>query len=69
MTDYNDVLQRIKNIYSSSSQEDQAILRTILQEISDTGESRTYEELWLADYKEIPVDKYKFLTDSRYLGA
>ena len=68
MTDYNDVLQRIKKIYSSMEPESQALLRQILQEISDKGESKTYEDLWLADYKEIPVDKETFLTDSYYLG-
>lgn len=65
---YNDVLNRIKNIYSSCSEEDQKILRQILYEVSKYGRSDTYEQLWLADYKEIPVDKYTFLTDSYYLG-
>lgn len=68
MTDYIDVLNRIKRIYSSSSPEEQKILLKILEEIRDNGDSKTYEELWLADYKEIPVDKYTFLTDSRFLG-
>lgn len=68
MTDYSDVLNRIKHIYTSVSSEEQKILRTILEEISECGESKTYEELWLADYKEIPVDKTTFLTDEHYLG-
>lgn len=68
MTDYNEVLHRIKSIYSSVSKDEQIILLKILEEISETGESETYENLWLADYKEIPVDKYTFLTDERYLG-
>ena len=69
MTDYNDVISRIRKIYNESSPSDQVILKTILEEIADTGESKTYEDLWLADYKEIPVDKYTFLTDSQYLGS
>ena len=40
----------------------------ILEEINEHGESKTYEDLWLADYKEIPVDKTTFLTDDYYLG-
>lgn len=66
---YNSVLSRIKKIYSSCSEDDQKILRQILLEVSKYGRSDTYEQLWLADYKEIPVDKYTFLTDSYYLGG
>lgn len=68
MTDYEDVLQRIRSIYTSMNFEERKILKTILEEIYEFGESKTYEDLWLADYKEIPVDKTTFLTDSRYLG-
>ena len=68
MTDYTEVLNRIKHVYSSMAPNEQEILRTILEEIAETGQSRTYEELWLADYKEIPVDKTTFLTDDYYLG-
>ena len=68
MTDYNDVLERIRSIYTSMNHKEQSILMTILEEIYEYGESKTYEELWLADYKEIPVDKTTFLTDDYYLG-
>ncbi len=68
MPDYNDVLSRIKKVYSSMDVESQKILKQILEEIRDTGTSKTYEDIWLADYKEIPVDKYTFLTDDEYLG-
>lgn len=67
--DYEDVLARIKNIYSSSTPETQKVLLQILQEICDTGESKTYEDIWLTDYKEIPVDKHTFLTNDYYLGG
>jgi len=68
MPDYQDVLTRIKRIYQSCSKYEQSLLISILEEISDTGYSKTYEDLWLQDYKEIPVDKYTFLTDDNYLG-
>lgn len=68
-TDYQDVLNRIKNIYSSSNQDEQRVLYQILCEIRDTGKSETYKNLWLLDYKEIPVDKYTFLTNDYYLGS
>ena len=60
--------QRIKSIYNTCSPEEQQLLIQILEEISETGHSDTYENLWLQDYKEIPVDKYTFLTSSEYLG-
>ena len=68
MIDYDDVLTRIKNIYASCSPVEQQYLYKIIEEISMYGESPTYEDIWLADYKEIPVDKTTFLTDSYYLG-
>ena len=40
----------------------------ILQELADTGESPTYEQVWLADYIEIPVDIDTFLNSDTYLG-
>ena len=40
----------------------------ILNEIADTGESPTYEQVWLADYKEVPVDIDTFLNSDTYLG-
>ena len=39
-----------------------------MQELSDTGESPTYETLWLQDYVEIPVDLDTFLCEDEYLG-
>lgn len=68
MIDYNQVLDRISRIYKSSSIDEQKLLLKILEEIYENGDSKTYENLWLADYKEIPVDKYTFLIDDRYLG-
>lgn len=67
-TDYSTLPDRIKKIYDECTPEEQSVLLQILQEIVDTGSSPTYENIWLQDYKEIPVDKYTFLTDSEFLG-
>ena len=40
----------------------------ILKQISEKGNSKLYEDLKYAEYKEIPVDIETFLTDDRYLG-
>ena len=64
-----DLPQRIKQIYSTCTQEEQQYLQQILYELSIDGESATYNDIWLADYKEIPVDKYTFLTSPQYLGS
>lgn len=68
MTDYNDVLSRIQSIYKSSSEHDRQILLKILEEIHENGDSKTYENIWLQDYKEIPVDIETFLNDELFLG-
>ena len=64
-----DLPARIKAVYNSCSKAEQKILRTILQELADYGHSTTYEQVWLADYTEIPVDKKTFLTHPYYLGS
>lgn len=43
-------------------------LKSILTEISLAGRSSTLDGLWEADYEEVPVDIYTFITDKRYLG-
>lgn len=63
-----DVPSRIKKIYKSCTKEEQGYLRQILEEIATFGESSTYRDIWLADYKEIPVDINTFICDDRYLG-
>ena len=40
----------------------------ILQELSETGKSKKYDDLLYADYEEIPVDIETFLHDPMYLG-
>lgn len=63
-----DLINRIQNIYSSCAPKEQEYLLQILQELADTGESPTYQDVWLADYKEIPVSIDTFLDDDLYLG-
>lgn len=62
------LLCRIKDIYSSASAEEQSCLKQILQELSIDGYSPTYEQVWLADYKEIPVSIDTFIESDTYLG-
>lgn len=59
---------RIQRIYSSSTEREKAYLKKILEEIADIGDSPTYRDIWLSDYKEIPVDIDTFLCDDYYLG-
>lgn len=65
---YEDIPQRIANIYNSCSAQEQSILRDILTELSETGESKTYNDVWLTDFKEIPVSIGEFLCSPQYLG-
>ncbi|MBP5433590.1 Hint domain-containing protein [Ruminococcus sp.] len=62
------VVERIKDVYNSCDKAEQRVLRQILGEIADMGESPTYEQVWLADYKEIPVSIDTFLNSEKYLG-
>lgn len=59
---------RIKKIYDSVPPQEQYYLRKILEEIAFSGDSETYRDIWLADYKEIPVDIDTFMNDELYLG-
>lgn len=59
---------RIQRIYDTCSEQEKQYLLQILQELSECGHSETYEDIWLADYKEIPVDIDTFIESSTYLG-
>lgn len=61
--------ERIYKIYSSCSKQEQKYLKQILEELSVDGTSSTYRDIWLQDYKEIPVDLDTFLCDDYYLGS
>lgn len=60
--------EQIQDAYDSCSEEEKVILVQILQELSDYGYSETYENVWLADYKEIPVSIQTFLDSDTFLG-
>lgn len=64
----NSLPDRIRSIYSSSSEREKYYLKQILVELSQTGSSRTYENIWLSDFKEIPVSINQFISDPEYLG-
>lgn len=68
MNNINDIPERIQHIYSQCNEKEQEYLKQILYEFATTGESPTYQDIWLADYKEIPVDIDTFLDDEYYLG-
>lgn len=65
---YAELPERIIKIFDTATDEERWILRQILTELSETGESKTYRDIWLSDYKEIPVDIDTFLDDDAYLG-
>ena len=66
---YDNIVEKIKDVYSSCSAIEQNELRQILQELALTGASQTLEHLWLSDFKEIPVSVSKFICDDEYLGS
>lgn len=66
--DYDSLPLRIRDIFDTCSAEEQSYLIDILHELSDTGSSPTYDNLFLQDYKEIPVDIDTFLCSEEYLG-
>ena len=57
----------LTDLDSLSPQEREYALQ-ILGELNTKGESKAYDDLRYADYKEIPVDIITFIKDDRYLG-
>lgn len=68
MQNVDDIPFRIQQIYNSCSDEEKQYLLQILEELRDVGSSDTYERIWLADYKEIPVSIDTFIESDTYLG-
>lgn len=60
--------ERFKNLMATLSDKEQATIVQILKEYAETGTSKTYNDVWLEDYEEIPVDIDTFLEDPEYLG-
>lgn len=63
------LIERIQDAYKSCNPAERKILRQILEELSMWGESPTYNDIWLADYREIPVSIDTFLNDDTFLGS
>lgn len=66
--EYEGVAERIQSVYASCSKMEQKQLIQILQEMSISGESQTLEQLWLTDFKEVPVSIDEFICNPYYLG-
>lgn len=62
------LVDQIADAYKSCSTEERRYLKLILEELSDFGDSPTYRDIWLADYREIPVSIDTFLDDDTFLG-
>ena len=69
MTELDSLPERIQSIYDTCSKQEQQILIQILQELSVDGDSPTYRNLWLEDFKEVPVSIDQFICDPYYLGS
>lgn len=65
---YDGIAERIQSVYASCSRSEQDILIQILREMAITGESATLENIWLADFKEVPVSIDEFICNPHYLG-
>lgn len=58
-----------KSKYNELPKEQQELVIKILEEFRDNdGFSKTLDDIWMADYEEIPVDVVTFISDDRYLG-
>lgn len=67
-SEYESLPIRIQQIFDTCKDDEKHYLIQILQELSETGSSPTYDTLWLQDYVELPVDLDTFLCDDYYLG-
>lgn len=66
--DYQDIITRIQDVYSSCSPLEQKQLLKILEETANYGYSATLEQIWLTDFKSVPVSIDRFLADPYYMG-
>ena len=55
-------------ILTELTDDERAVLRGILNDVSNHGKSDNLTDLYYEDYEEIPVDLETFLTDEQYLG-
>ena len=62
------VVDRIRETIDTCSDRERYFFMKILEELAVDGKSKTYEDIWLSDYKEIPVGINTFLDADTYLG-
>lgn len=67
--DYDEIVPRIQNILDSCSASERKMLITILRELAASGYSYTYEQVFLMDFKEVPVSIDRFISDPYYMGG
>ena len=63
----NNAVLGAEELKALSPQEREYALK-ILEELQTTGNSKLFEDLVYADYKEIPTDIVTFIKDTQYLG-
>ena len=54
--------------FNKLAPEEKAYALKVLQELSETGQSETLDDLKYSDFEEIPVDIDTFLDDDDYFG-
>lgn len=60
----NDNIQLLERL----SDDEKAVVRQILLDVSENGKSEELTNLYYEDYEEIPVDLETFLCEEQYLG-
>ena len=63
-----DILARISSIFDTCTPAERQQFIKIVDELSTKGYSETLEQIYLVDFKEVPVSIDRFLTDPYYLG-
>lgn len=61
-------MDKLSTELMSLTEDERVYLQSILNEITESGESPSLNDLWSADYDEIPVDIEEFMTNDLYLG-
>lgn len=60
--------EQFDNAISSLTDDELEAVKSILDDISKTGSSEMYDAINLADYEEVPVDLWTFLSREDLLG-
>ena len=65
---YENAVDRTQSSYASCSAQEQKMMKQILEEMAKTGYSYTLEQVWLSDFKGVPVGIDQFICDNYYMG-